>query len=171
MSSGIAGQDQLFTINLTTGAATDIAEIHGSSNFDVNGLLYRSDGMLVGVEDDSNSLVVIDPHTGDVTTLASLPFTVGTAGAIFYRRHGRGYCRNGLALPYSFNPYSGAYSLIGSFSPGFTDPGITGLAGFNATTTPEPGALSLLGLGIAGTALIARRRRSSQSNKRERTCG
>jgi hypothetical protein len=83
VSSGIASQDQLFTINLTTGAATDIAEIHGSSNFDVNGLLYRSDGMLVGVEDDSNSLVVIDPHTGDVTTLASLPLTVDTAGAIF----------------------------------------------------------------------------------------
>lgn len=59
--------DQLFTINLKTGAATAIADLRPNSpNFDVNGLFYRSDGMLVGIEDYSNSLVVIDPHTGDV---------------------------------------------------------------------------------------------------------
>ena len=45
---------QLFTINLTTGAATVIGTLSGGDH-DINGLAYRSDGMLIGLDRVTNS--------------------------------------------------------------------------------------------------------------------
>jgi len=159
--NGLGGlQDELFTINLATGAATEVASV---GSIDVNGLLYRSDGMLVGIEDYSNSLVVINPQTGNVTTLASLPFSVGDIGGMTMY-NGTGYFATGgtdstfatgTDSLYSFNPYSGADSLVGSFPPGIAEPGISGIAGYGTTNVaPEPGALSLLGLGLGAIGLM-----------------
>jgi hypothetical protein len=47
-NAGDSGHDQLFTINLTTGAATVIGTLSGSH--DINGLVYRSDGQLIGLD-------------------------------------------------------------------------------------------------------------------------
>jgi hypothetical protein len=122
--------------------------------------------MLIGLEDYSNSLVVINPQTGNVTTLQSLPFSVGDIGGMTMY-NGTAYFSTGGADQsvatgtdslYSFNPYTGAYSLVGSFSDSIADPGISGLAGLTTSASPEPGAMSLLGLGLAGAALLGRRR-------------
>lgn len=114
----------------------------------------------------SNSLVFINQQTEAVTTLTSLPFSMGDIGGMTMYK-GTGYfATGGMDLTfatgtdslYSFNPYSGAYSLVGSFPSGIAEPGISGLAGLNTSAAPEPGALSLLGLGLAGIAHLARRR-------------
>jgi len=162
LATGEGGPDQLLTINLATGAATVVANL---GYIDVNGLLYRGDGMLVGLEDFSNSLVVINPQTGTVTTLASLPFSVGDLGGMTMY-NGTGYFATGgddsaqgggtgTDSLYSFNPYTGAYSLVGSFPAGIAEPGISGIAGLTTTTAaPEPGALGLLALGLGGLGLM-----------------
>jgi hypothetical protein len=161
LATGEGGPDQLLTINLATGAATIVASL---GYLDLNGLLYRSDGMLVGVEDYTNSLVVINPQTGNVTTLASLPFSVGDIGGMTMY-NGTGYFATGgtdstysvtgTDSLYSFNTYTGAYSLVGSFPSGIATPGISGLAGLTTTNAaPEPGALGPLALGLGGLGLM-----------------
>ena len=69
---------QLFTINLATGAASIVGTI-SLGGHDINGLAYRSDGQLIGLDRVLNSLLVIDPATAAATQLAIVPSTaIGT---------------------------------------------------------------------------------------------
>jgi hypothetical protein len=139
----------LFTIDLTTGAATLGAMIPDfeAGELDVNGLAWRSDGVLVGHDRVSNALVVIDPGSGAVATLAALSPTVGAVGGIAVW-NGVGYLATastdnpsgaGSDELWSFDLFTGAASLIGSL--GTTGRGIAGLA------VPEPATGALLALG------------------------
>jgi hypothetical protein len=148
-NGGSSGAAQLFTINLTTGSATVVGTMSGGSH-DVNGLAYRSDGELIGLDRVSNALVVIDPSTAAVTALAAVPSTVGGVGGMtvlngtgYYSTSGPGGSVPGSNTLYSFDLFTGASNLIGNFNGVISGDGISGLA----ATVPEPGAIVLIVIG------------------------
>ncbi|MFH1747313.1 MAG: PEP-CTERM sorting domain-containing protein [Planctomycetota bacterium] len=150
-----AGGAELFTINLGTGAATSVGNM--GPGVDVNGLAWRSDGMLVGIERPTNSLVQIDPSTAVMTVIATLEPAVGASGGMAaigdtgYFACGNDYSTiPGANALFTIDLYTGAHELVGSFDPWVTGIGIGGLA------LPEPGSLALLVL--AGLAAARRRR-------------
>jgi hypothetical protein len=165
-NSGGPDNDQLFTINLTTGAATLLGTLSGSH--DLNGLAYRSDGKLVGLDRVINSLLLIDPATLAVSTLAPLGPTVGAVGGMTSADGSTGYFSTsgpvgsipGTNSLYSFNLFTGSFALVGSFAPTIGDTGISGLA---QTPIPEPASLSLTSLAAGLAALAGNRRRSAST--------
>jgi hypothetical protein len=145
---------QLFTINLATGAATVVGTLSGGSR-DIDGLAYRSDGQLIGLDRITNALVVIDPATAAVTLLAAVPSTVGGTGGMtvlngigYYNTSGPGGSISGSNTLYSFDLFTGASTPIGNFNGVIVGDGISGLAG----SVPEPSAI-VLG-SIAALALL-----------------
>ena len=156
-----SSDDTLFTINPNTGAATSIGTLGGTH--DINGMVVRSDGMLIGLDDDGNSLLVINPTTLSYSTLVSLPFTVGNVGGMtMVGSTGYFATANGSGTDslYSFDPFSGAYSPIGSFTP---VPGGDGISGLAAMPVPEPATWTLL-LILAATLALARRASGAASS-------
>jgi hypothetical protein len=148
-NGGALGADQLFTINLATGSATVVGTLSGGDR-DINGLAYRSDGQLIGLDRITNALVVIDPATAAVTLLAAVPSTVGGAGGMtvlngigYYSTSGPGGLVPGSNTLYSFDLFTGASTPIGNFNGVITGTGISGLAG----SVPEPGTIVLVSIG------------------------
>jgi hypothetical protein len=166
MSTGSNSNAGLFTINLSTGAATDIGTVTGAT--DINGLVYRSDGKLVGLDDNTNSLVVIDPIALTATLLAAVPTTVGAIGGMT-SDNGVGYyvtagpAGSGSDDLYSFNLFTGVSTLVGS--PGLSDTGLSGLAAPLSTTTPEPSTFAIFIVGF-GSALMLKLRKCKDSTNR-----
>ncbi len=154
-NGGDSGAAQLFTINLATGAATVVGTLSGGSH-DINGLAYRSDGELIGLDRVSNSLIVINPTTAAVTSLAAVPSTVGAVGGMtvlsgvgYYSTSGPSSNPAGSNTLYSFNLFSGASTPIGNFNGVITGTGISGLA----ASVPEPGAIVLGSIGALALLL------------------
>jgi len=155
----------LFSIDLSTGAATRIGTISGGSH-DIGGLSWRSDGMLIGLDRSSKSLLVIDPSNAAATVLAPVVPAIGLIGGLviteqvsYFATAGTGYPpsvqgSNGL---YSFDPFTGeVVEFVGNFNLpiGGTQEGISGLA-----FIPEPSSVVLMLIGAS--ALIRRRARRS----------
>jgi hypothetical protein len=166
-NAGSSGADQLFTINLSTGQATSIGTLAGSH--DINGLVWRSDGKLIGLDRVTNSLLVIDPTTLAFSTLAAIGPTVGGVGGMtidgttgFFSTSGPGGSIPGSNSLFSFDLFSGNISLVGSFAPTITSGnGISGIAAQpSAATVPEPASLTLVGIGAVGLLGYGWRRRS-----------
>jgi hypothetical protein len=158
MNSGRTTNDNLFTINLATGSATSLGQVTGAANIDINGLAYRSDGKLIGLENDSNSLVVIDPTTRVLTTLAAVPTTIGSVGGMtvesgvgYYVTAGPGAFAPGSDDLYSFNLSNGTSTLIGNL--GFTDAGLSGLAAV-PVPVPVPSAPAICGILLAALIML-----------------
>jgi len=149
---------QLFTIDLNTGARTQVGTISGGVH-DFNALAWRGDGMLVGLDRVSNALLTIDPITAVSTLIAPVDPVVGAVGGMavlgntgFFTTSGPGLPSPGSNELYSFDLFTGVHSLIGGFSPGIEGVGISGLA------VPEPTSLLLL---IFGAVPVLRRRKVS----------
>jgi hypothetical protein len=167
---GSAFINDLVTVDLNTGTASTVAPI-GTSYHDINGLVWRSDGMLVGLIDDAaGALATIDPVTGAFSTISPLTFSVGAIGGMTTdMSSGVNYFGTGIVPGsdeffgtnslYTFDAFSGASSYVGTFSGGLDDiNGISGLAWGQASTVPEPATMGLLSLGLAGLAMFRRKR-------------
>jgi hypothetical protein len=156
-NGGDAGAAQLFTINLNTGAATEVGVISGGGH-DINGLAYRSDGMLIGLDRVTNSLLLINPTTAASTAFAPIGVTVGAVGGMtvdggtgYFSTSGPGGGIPGSNELYSFNLMTGQQTLIGSFASTITSGnGISGLATYAATAVPEPSTAVLASIGAVG---------------------
>jgi hypothetical protein len=163
VNQGDATAAKLFKIDLSNGQASVIGVISGG-NRDINGIGWRSDGTLVGLDRVSNALLIIDPTTANTNTLVALDPQVGVVGGMaviadqgYFSTAGPGSGLNGSNSLYSFNAMTGAYALVGSFSPTITGFGISGLA----LQIPEPSSavLAILGLTLcAARPLISWRR-------------
>jgi len=153
-NAGNSGTAGLFTVNLDTGVATDVGDLGPGSGdaVDIDGLLARSDGKLIGLERVSNSLVIIDPSTPAITsTLSVFPATVGNVGGLGMEG-GIAYAINEGGALYSFDMFSGATTYIG-------DTGIEGWRGIEGSNVPEPASLALVSAMLTGVWLRRRRRR------------
>jgi hypothetical protein len=155
VNSGGAVNPFLFSINLETGAATTIGVISGGDH-DINGLAWRSDGMLVGLDRVTNSLLAINPITAASSVIAAVSPTVGAIGGMTVAE-GVGYFSTagfdadpaGSNELYSFNLFTGAHSLVGGFDGVISvGDGISGLA-----FIPEPSSLALLLVGAIALAI------------------
>lgn len=142
----------LFAVDLLSGAATTIATISGGAH-DLNGLAWRHDGMLVGIDRETNALLAIDPVTATSTVIATVRPMVGAIGGMAVLEGTGHFSTSGPGGPdtettpgsnelYSFDLFTGDHVLIGSFSPTITGDGIGGLA------VPEPSTLVLLAGGL-----------------------
>jgi len=125
-SLGSYGTPKLFTFDLLTGNVTNVCIVSGAN--DINGLAWRRDGKLVGLDHVTNSncatLLAIDPMTGDSSVIVELPFAVGRVSGMTAQEDDTGYFAtgghsgddSGSNELYFFNLNSGAYKYIGSFS-------------------------------------------------------
>jgi Sulfatase-modifying factor enzyme 1 len=145
----------LFKINLDTAATTTVGIISGGGH-DINGLAWRSDNMLVGLDRVTDSLLVINPSTAASSVIAAVSAPIGGVGGMAaigdsgYFATGNLSGSNSL---YSFNLNSGAHALIGNFAPTIAGIGISGLA----LVVPEPASVTLAALAIV-VALSLRNR-------------
>lgn len=152
-SGGSVASATLFTIDSQNGLANPMVTI-GAEPHDVNGLAWRSDGMLIALDRRSNALIVIDPSDGSVSTLVALAANVGATGGMtaagdtgYFVTSGPGDIVPGSSELYRFDLFTGETTRIGTFAPPLTGSGFGGLA------IPEPAMLLLIILG--GVACLA----------------
>lgn len=136
-----AATPRLFTIDLQSGAATLVGQI-GTGRHDVNGLAWRSDGELIGIDRETNALLVIDPGTAAVSSIIPLGVTVGAVSGMsargdegFFNTSGPSGSYPGTNELFSVDLFSGAHTLIGSLQSTTHGIGVSGLAW---DQTPSP---------------------------------
>jgi hypothetical protein len=145
----------LFKINLDTAATTTVGIISGGSH-DINGLAWRSDNMLVGLDRVTDCLLAINPSTAASSVIATVSAPIGGVGGMAAIGDSGYFATgnfNGSNSLYSFNLNSRAHALIGSFSPTIAGVGIGSLA----LVVPEPASVTLVALAIV--PLFVRRHR------------
>lgn len=138
--AGSPSQPRLLSINMSTGAGVVLGALNENS-LDLNGLSYReSDGMLIALARD-NLLIQIDPVTLEISTIATLPFELGSVGGLTIV-DGVGYLVTGNVNVggtnelYSVDINSGATTWLGNLGTSLSAFGIGGLAG--RTVDPPP---------------------------------
>jgi hypothetical protein len=152
---------ELITVNTFTGIAT-VVGIMSDGSHDINGMVWRSDGMLVGVDRLSNAIVEINPFTAEVDLLAKLEGALvgGVGGMVldgniaYLATAGPDSTRVGSNSLYSVNLNTGAVSSIGVFNIGGTPLIGSGISGLSVV--PEPSALAMLTIATLG--FVHRRR-------------
>lgn len=147
----------LYTIDLKTGAATTVGAL--DERHDINGLAWRSDGVLIGLDATEEELVLIDPATAALTTLAELIPVPGSVGGMtlldgtgYFVTAGPNATNAGSNELWRFDPFTGEHFLVGDFDEVISGTGLSGL-----TIVPEPGSLALL-LVVSAAAICNRRR-------------
>lgn len=149
-------QPQLFTIDINTGQGTSVGIISGGSH-DINGMVWRSDGMLVGIDRVTNSLLAIDPVDATSTLIAELDPVLGIVGgmaalgdtAYFSTAGPDAGAFSGTNSLYTIDLFSGESSLVGSFEGTIEGTGFSGLA------IPEPATFLFL---LIGAGAVVHRR-------------
>ena len=151
---------ELYRLDVNTLVMSLVGTITGGAH-DINGLAWRGDGKLIGIDRESNSLITIDPSTAESSTLAPLTPLAGAVGGMVVL-DGVGYLATGTpgsTTPGSnelwrFDLFTGQHVRVGSFAPtiGFPSAGISGLAAI-----PEA---SLGAVAFTPFLILLRRRRS-----------
>lgn len=148
-NGGNTRSTELLRIDLSARSVTVVGVISGG-NHDINGLTWRSDNTLVGLDRVSNALLEIDVTTAASSLLMALGDTVGSVGGMtsdgvsgYFNTAGNG----GSNALYAFDLYSGNYNLIGSFDPVISGNGISGLT---LAPIPLPASIWLFGSGLLG---------------------
>lgn len=127
----------LVEVDLATGNKTIIGPVTGGFWREINGIAYRYDGMLVGVDFTMNMIIEINPTTGVGRQLASIVPNMGIIGGMtmigdtgFFITAGPGILFGGDNELWEFDAYTGAQSLVTSL-----DNFLVG-AGFGCLATP-----------------------------------
>ncbi|MCH8807380.1 MAG: PEP-CTERM sorting domain-containing protein [Planctomycetes bacterium] len=121
------GEDQLYSINLNTGASTPIGPVgHGV----VLGLSFQpGTGTLYGVDGDTGTLITIDTTTGAGTVIGPLGIGTNFGAGLTFDASGNLYLAyEGGENFFSVNPSTGAASLIGNMGQS-----VAGLAALQGT--------------------------------------
>jgi len=111
-----ASAAELLKIDLATGTSV-VVGVMGAA--DINGLLVRDDGQLLGIDRVSNSIVEIDPVTAAVTQLAPVTGGVGAAGGLARLGSQIYGCTSGAGGSnelFVVDPLTGATTVIGVLS-------------------------------------------------------
>ena len=161
----------LYSIDLANAAASLVGTM---GTADMNGLGWREDGVLIGLDRLSQSLVQIDPTDASVTPLATVAPTLGSIGGLSIRG-GRGYFVTagpnadvpGTNELWSFDPWTGASELVGPLAERIQGDGIAGIAiakAFGAERTSTGWRVRVAATRFAGGhfAVFAPRRSSSR---------
>jgi hypothetical protein len=152
----------LFTINLATGAAAIATRLDENIVFDLNGMIWRSDGRLVAIERTSNSLLQINPADGltsvitvfDDATLGSVGGMTMLDGVAYFSTANTTGTVPGTNDLFRFDPFTGEHTRVGTFGTTLTTLGISGLA---ALPVPEPSSGVLIV--ACGSILLGNMRR------------
>jgi hypothetical protein len=153
-----AGNADLYTINTTTGAATQIVttgatfKSSGDLSFDAgsNNLYITGSGGTGG----DDQLFDINLTTKVVSSVTSDLGFANVFGLAFVNGVMYGLTDSGTSRTITINMTTGAHTLVGTYATGFT--------GTAVNPTPEPPALFVLGVGIL---LFGRmRRRANRSS-------
>jgi hypothetical protein len=159
-NAGEAENPSFFTLNTGSGLATVVDTI-GLVPHDINGMVWRQDGQLVGIDRETNSLVAFSPGNGSLTYIktydpnAGEPLLGAVGGMCMY--NGDAYFCTAAADSalqgdnslWKVSLTTGNATLVGVMN-GITGFGISGL-----TVVPEPST----GLAVAGALVLAARLR------------
>ncbi|MFG0274546.1 MAG: DUF6923 family protein [Phycisphaerales bacterium] len=157
------GGRALFSVDLTTGATATLTGLSRSS-IDINGMVFRDDGALVGIDSVRNEFVSIDLATGAVTTISALQSPgIGAVGGLALHR-GMGYYATAGAVSgsdgdnalYSIDLYTGEQAFVMSLG---SEAGAGFGIGALASTTPVPAPSAALPLALGAGGALRRRRR------------
>lgn len=154
--------NQLFTLDLNNGEVKIIAQLDNGPH-DINGMVWYND-MLVGLDQDQNAIVQINPANGHTSILYDLkninlngPVTVGAIGGMtlvgdvaYLSTASELASPKGSNKLYGFDLSTNQLQYVGTFADTQYTKGIGALA------TPEPATMALLGLGCC---FLARPRR------------
>ena len=148
-----APNDELYSINTTTGVATDVGNIGAP---DVYALGFSQSGQLYGIDSNCN-LLNINTTTGASSVVGS----TGLGGCFAYDiasdPSGAMYLANsGNSSLYTVNLTTGAATLVGGYGSG------TNVVGLAVLAAPEPDSIALLALGALLITASARRKAAHQ---------
>ena len=156
----------LLTVDLDTGVATVVGILDGGGRRDIAGLGWRSDGVLVGIDSTTNTMLTIDPVTANppsdpvITSYIEDSASIGSVGgmvmfgdAAYYATANQWAQTAGSNMLYTFNPFTGEQTGVGPFTLLDNNQfnGISGLA-----IIPEP---ATFGLVVIGCCAFLRRRK------------
>ncbi len=102
----------LYTVNVTNGALTTVADLTGSTG-GTGTLTAPNTGGTLFYFDHSNQLFTINPATGAATTIGALGFTISTAFDLDFAPNGNLYATSGGNF-YEIDPSTGAGTLLGN---------------------------------------------------------
>ncbi|HVT13052.1 MAG TPA: hypothetical protein VHE55_12380 [Fimbriimonadaceae bacterium] len=168
-NEGNASTPHLFTFDTELGIGTEGAVLQGGQH-DINGLTYWQN-TLIGLDNITNSIVKIDPTTGQVTNLKTFDPnagdpTIGDIGGltvyqnqIYFVTSGSSGMVAGSNSLYRLNPANWTPTLIGVIDRAVV--GDSGLSGIAGTPVPEP-ASALILASLMPLALLRRRLRTSR---------
>jgi hypothetical protein len=153
-----AFQDDLYTINKITGAASRVGESGQATG--ATGLGFQGSTLFMK---SGNTLFTVNPATGVATLVGTISYSGGDTAldnSPTFDSSGAGFGidrSSGTSLLVSINVSGLSASVIG-------DTGIANMAAlaFAPSVIPEPGTLALLGLGAAGTFAAVRSRRKKR---------